>query len=332
MTMNPYAAGAKVYNGGSSAATSGPVDPTGYINRELDKPQTYTPGVAAGALSTLREESPSNSQPMASPQPQTSQAVTNSSPTGQISYTIPVDYDLQLKGIEASSQYQDLLLQLKAQTDEAAMDRAVGQRNLSIQRTDTERKDLNNAAYRGMARSSGYVNQVDRTAQDFNNANNDLEARFYAALNQSTGMQTQGLANLNDTMNAIQREAAARLAEKRANDPNSGAIDKLPGAPTDSTPPPTKPSTPPASKPKPTGSGGNPKPTMPKAPVRKVTTKNTHTLAQVAKNWGMSVSQLKTLNPKLADKKNTAVIKAGTPIRATSKAQAQARKAKTGGK
>lgn len=318
MTMNPYAAGAKVYNGGSSAATSGPVDATGYIDRELNKPQTYTPGVAAGALSTLRSESPTAaSEPSVTPQPQITQAVTNSSPTGQISYTMPVDYDLQLKGIEASSQYQDLLLQLKAQTDAAAMDRATGQRNLGIQKTDTERKDLNNAAYRGMARSSGYVNQVDQTAQNFNNANNDLEARFYAALNQSTGMQTQGLANLNDTMSAIQREAAARLAEKRANDPNSGAIDKLPGSPTDSTPPPTSPSTP---APKPgSGTDQTSKPRTP-SPVRSVKVKNNHTLAEVAKNWGMSVSQFKKLNPKYAKMGSTTKIKAGTPIKATKKA------------
>ena len=51
---NPYAAGAKVYNGGSSAATSGPVDPTGYIDRELNNNQSYTPGVAAGALGVLK--------------------------------------------------------------------------------------------------------------------------------------------------------------------------------------------------------------------------------------------------------------------------------------
>lgn len=34
MTFNPYAAGKKIYNGGSSAATRGPVDKIGYIERD----------------------------------------------------------------------------------------------------------------------------------------------------------------------------------------------------------------------------------------------------------------------------------------------------------
>lgn len=54
---NPYAAGGKVYNGGSSTATQGKVDPTGYIerslNQQLKKGPSYTPGVAAGALNRL---------------------------------------------------------------------------------------------------------------------------------------------------------------------------------------------------------------------------------------------------------------------------------------
>lgn len=33
---NPYAAGKNVYRGGSNVATMGPVDPSGYVNRELN--------------------------------------------------------------------------------------------------------------------------------------------------------------------------------------------------------------------------------------------------------------------------------------------------------
>ena len=55
--FNPYAAGGKVYNGGSSTATQGKVVPTGYIdrslNQQLKKGPNYTPGVAAGALHRL---------------------------------------------------------------------------------------------------------------------------------------------------------------------------------------------------------------------------------------------------------------------------------------
>lgn len=34
-SFNPYAAGNKIYGGGSSAPTTGPVDPTGYAERDL---------------------------------------------------------------------------------------------------------------------------------------------------------------------------------------------------------------------------------------------------------------------------------------------------------
>ncbi|HET7713015.1 MAG TPA: hypothetical protein VFK94_00215, partial [Patescibacteria group bacterium] len=44
--FNPYAAGAKVYRGGSSAAhMGGGLDPIGYMEREMNKPQAFSGGV-----------------------------------------------------------------------------------------------------------------------------------------------------------------------------------------------------------------------------------------------------------------------------------------------
>lgn len=54
-----YAAGQKVYGTGSSAPTTGTVDPTGYIDRELNKSTTGAPsqarsGLAQAALAKLK--------------------------------------------------------------------------------------------------------------------------------------------------------------------------------------------------------------------------------------------------------------------------------------
>ncbi len=62
---NPYAAGQKIYNGGSSAATQGTVDPSGYIQRGMNNQFSPQPlgadgmsdqrsGLASAALDRLR--------------------------------------------------------------------------------------------------------------------------------------------------------------------------------------------------------------------------------------------------------------------------------------
>lgn len=244
---NPYAAGSKVYNGGSNAATQGAVDPMGYIDRSLNNtpnPGNYTPGVAAGALSTLRNQNAisSDTGAPAAPAP-AAPAPTQSSTTGTISWKMPVDYDLQVQGIEANSNYQDLLTQIAAQKNAATQDRVVGLRDAGINEEKQTRRDTNVAAYRGMARSSGYVNQVDETAQNFNNLRTDIESRFMAALNGADAQALQGKTRVDSIMEAIYREAAARLADKLANDPNAGPLDPITGQPTN-TPPKTTPANP----------------------------------------------------------------------------------------
>lgn len=51
-TWTPYAAGKKVYKGATNAPTRGMVNPTGYVNRTLNKPKASTSrsGLAAAAL------------------------------------------------------------------------------------------------------------------------------------------------------------------------------------------------------------------------------------------------------------------------------------------
>lgn len=323
---NPYAAGAKVYNGGSSAATSGPVDPTGYIDRELNNNSSYTPGVAAGALGVLKSNLSTDVQAndTAAPAPNpVAPTPTASTTTGAIGYNIPIPYDLQLKGIEANSNYQNLMLQLKAQRDAAAQNEMIGHRNLDINQKDAQRGDLNRAAYRGMARSSGYIQQVDRTQQNFNNSFADLESKFYQALNDAQASEVGGKAQYDSIMGAIQREAAARLAEKQTTDPNAGSIDQLPPDPkTQGTPDPNQAGGP--------GNGpttGNPAPrqrptpgTTPKTPkpaathVSVIKAKNGETLQTLSKKYGVSLATLMKLNPGLRRQNGQWLVYSGSTI------------------
>lgn len=300
---NPYAAGDKVYNSGSSAATQGAVDPMGYIDRSLNNtpnPGSYTPGVAAGALSTLRSNS-DPVEPTAALPPTQTPTPTQSTTTGSITWKMPVEYDLQLEGIQANSEYQNLITQITAQKNSAMQDKVTGLRDLGIGQQSQQRRDLNTHAYRGMARSSGYVNQVDETAQYFNNAKTDLEARFMAALNGAEASMVQGKSSLDSVMEAIYREAAARLANKRVTDPDSGAIKPLPGDP--NTPPPLNNS----GGNTPTNNSGGGNGGMPRPEPRPLTPPTTttfraargDTLQSIAKKYKISVAELIKLNPGL---------------------------------
>lgn len=50
MNAQDYSVGRRVYNGASNAPTRGTVDPSGYIDRELNKPSQSRSGLAAAAL------------------------------------------------------------------------------------------------------------------------------------------------------------------------------------------------------------------------------------------------------------------------------------------
>lgn len=60
MPSNPYAAGANVYRGGSNVATMGKVDPTGYVNRELNNRRSQ---LAQGMLQKLGGNQQQTQQP-----------------------------------------------------------------------------------------------------------------------------------------------------------------------------------------------------------------------------------------------------------------------------
>jgi LysM repeat protein len=228
---------------------------------------------------------------------------------------MPVDYDLQLQGIQQNSQYQDLLTQIAAQRNAAAQNRVVGLRDAQTGEVDQQRRDINNASYRGMARSSGYVTQIDKTQQYFNNLKTDIESRFMAALNNAQGQEIQGKSALDSTMEAIYREAARRLAEKIANDPNAGPIDKLPDTPTPPATGGTSGSGNIHTNPGPGGTTPTPRPaprpttppktttTAPKtATPTKYTVKSGDSLAAIAKRYNISLAALKKANPNLASR------------------------------
>ena len=57
--VNPYAAGTNVYRGGSNVATMGPVNPMGYVNRELNNRRS---GMAQSMLQNMSNKGNSQSQ------------------------------------------------------------------------------------------------------------------------------------------------------------------------------------------------------------------------------------------------------------------------------
>ena len=228
---NPYAAGANVYNSGSSAATSGPVDPMGYIDRSLNNtpnPGTpaYTPGVAAAALNTLRSNDPANTkaQSILNPLPAPATTPTQSTTTGAIGYNLPVDYDLKQNAIDAGSMYQTTQSTDTAARQAAAQGYIVGDKALQDGEVNQQRSDINGYAAKGMARSSGYLGQIDKTANNYNLQFADLSNKFFAALNGADVNDANAQKTYDQTMENIRATATGRLADRQTSNPDSGAI------------------------------------------------------------------------------------------------------------
>ncbi len=60
-TVRRYLAGNNVYRGGSNVATTGTVNPAGYISREQNKPERRS-GIAAASLRILGKMKAENTQ------------------------------------------------------------------------------------------------------------------------------------------------------------------------------------------------------------------------------------------------------------------------------
>lgn len=229
-----YAAGNPVYNGGSPHATLGPVDPIGYIDRELNNPNSrtrlqdtrtysgYTPGVASAAIERLRAATRARQDQMYGNRGGSTPVVTD--PTGQVKFQIPLDYDLQTQMIDEYSKLNELLVRMQAQQQGYDIDKAIGERNLQEGQTDDYRKVLQNSSYRGMAFSSGYQQNRDKVSRQYTNAGADLLARYTSGTNNVVAQKNAANVRYQEILAAIQREAARRLAQKQISDFYAGGL------------------------------------------------------------------------------------------------------------
>ena len=130
-----------------------------------------------------------------------------------------------------------------------------------------------------------------------------------------------GKAQYDSIMQAVQREAAARLAEKQTTDPNAGSIDQLPPDPkTQGTPDPNQTGgthapalgTPTAPKQRKPPVATTPKPAATHVSVVKA--KNGETLQTLSKKYGIPITTLMKLNPGLKRNNGQWLVYSGSTI------------------
>lgn len=225
---NPYAAGTPVYRGGSSAATMGRVDPMGYIDRSLNQvanpsplaasaalrqrtsPTSYTPRVFTGAPATgLPSTASGGIKAITGPYQPTIPPHTTT-PTGQII----LDPDLLLQQQAAQNDYNNQAAQLALQDQLAELQNYSQQRDLRDSQTRQQRGDLNSAAGRGMAYSSGYGEQVLNTGRQYQNAFSDLAAALAGEHAQSNQAKLAAQLALQNIIQQLQQQQTSRSADK----------------------------------------------------------------------------------------------------------------------
>jgi hypothetical protein len=239
---NPYAAGSKIYNGGSSAATSGTVNPMGYIDRSLNQQSsTRRSGLAKAALTRLSASkkaattSPAASkvskvqsqakrteaaQRQAIAQQQQRNNLLRSGKTGVVingkSRVLPFDYDLNMRRIQEKRGLDDLLASLNAEESSVNQGFYAQKRYLDDQYRDNLRGVLANNSARGMAFSSSYLNDMTQTNADYNNAGSALSAEKTNALNSITDRRRKGDTGFLELLAALDQENARRASERAA--------------------------------------------------------------------------------------------------------------------
>ncbi|HET7713139.1 MAG TPA: hypothetical protein VFK94_01280, partial [Patescibacteria group bacterium] len=157
MVYNPYGAGATVYGSGSSAATTGTVDPLGYITRELEKRrQQYQGGTdgqsdtRSGLAQTALANLDANNQQPAMTQDQAAAkfySLVGAAPDGSLQYpqlNLPFDADLADQRASALGQYQQGNIENQQALMRAAQERMLGQRQLDQSLPGMFRGLLNN--------------------------------------------------------------------------------------------------------------------------------------------------------------------------------------------
>lgn len=244
-TSNPYAAGAKVYNGGSSTATSGTVDPMGYVERNLkmavqSKPSQTRSGLAKAALGRVKKTTvPKKAVPkkitptVTSP---TNQRVTASA-TGKgvnppkKNPVIALPYDLESERISAKQTLDNLLANLNAQVSELQTASQQRLRNLETQYADRKVTDLNSSVARGLGNSSQYLNTLTKSASDYTTGKNTIASEKTSKLNEIRNRSAGASTEYNNLRAAMYREAANRRAQASAQGTGGAPLDSTYKAP-----------------------------------------------------------------------------------------------------
>jgi hypothetical protein len=275
-TSNPYAAGAKVYNGGSSTATSGTVDPMGYVERNLKmavkaKPSQTRSGLAKAALGRVkkktvvkkavkkattkkafdRKESAKKEDAKKTRDNKAATAITAKPPVQAVTASatgkgvnppkqnpvIALPYDLESQRISAKQSLDNLLAGLNAQVSELQTASQQRLRNLETQYSDRKVTDLNSSVARGLGNSSQYLNTLTKSASDYTTGKNTIASEKTSSLNNIRNQSANASTGYNNLRGAMYREAANRRAQASAAGTGGAALDSSYKAPSATTAP-----------------------------------------------------------------------------------------------
>lgn len=253
ISASSYAVGNRLYKGATSAPTRGRVDPTGYIDRELNNVASRS-GIAASALRRMgspaqtQQAQPSSGPTQAAPSSMTGQSgqikslggglggnqgfgasqsglggSLRVSPVGKLTppklkstTDLPFDPEKADAENELRGQKDQFAYQANQARNNLERDYTTGKRQVSEEQPNNQRRLLENYAGRGMAYSSGYAYDQGELGRTYANQLGQLEEGRTGGL--ADLLQQEGLFNnqYGQRMSAIQQAAARRAAEQAA--------------------------------------------------------------------------------------------------------------------
>lgn len=149
---------------------------------------------------------PIHSQPVGGPTPYTPPNYMNINDNGQLD--LPYDESFSWEMLGQKQAMNQALLQLKQQEEMQGLEWANMRRDANKDFQDISRQNLNSAAARGMAFSSGYGNRVAETGNEFNNFINDLDTRHA----QFKGHAAESRSAIENAFNEFLRQSALQRA------------------------------------------------------------------------------------------------------------------------
>lgn len=216
---NSYATGNTVYNGSSSSSQPGQLDPTGFINREANRSGLAQNAINRGTtdFKPLAPASPTNFQNRTAtgsilPDPTVFRPEDVWKPTNPAPKGLPPDSTYNQTAMSAMQDYSSNARQMLQQRQLAERDYMVNLRNYNEQMKEAPVRLRDQAATRGIGRSSMYARAAENLLSDLANYGSDIVAnRQLADL-----AYTSGLADMRSNYNQIMALAAQALSERLA--------------------------------------------------------------------------------------------------------------------